>query len=74
MVDIRPFNAIRYSKKAGSIANLVAQPYDKIDLAMQKNYYEKSIYNYCRLILPMEKNKYEVAQKRLFEWINDGIL
>jgi uncharacterized protein (DUF1015 family) len=74
LVDIRPFNAIRYSKKAGSIANLVAQPYDKIDLAMQKNYYEKSIYNYCRLILPIEKNKYEAAQKRFFEWINDGIL
>ncbi|MBK5133237.1 hypothetical protein JJE00_02260 [Candidatus Bathyarchaeota archaeon] len=50
MVDIRPFRAIRYSKKAGSIVDLVTQPYDKIDPSLQHTYYEKSFYNYCRLI------------------------
>jgi uncharacterized protein (DUF1015 family) len=51
MVDIKPFKAIRYTEKAGSIENLITQPYDKIDQQMQKEYYEKSPYNYCRLIL-----------------------
>ncbi|MCW3997659.1 MAG: DUF1015 domain-containing protein [Candidatus Bathyarchaeota archaeon] len=74
MVDIRPFKAIRYSKKAGSIIDLITQPYDKIDSLMQRSYYNKSIYNYCRLILPIENNKYEVAQKRIVEWMNNQIL
>ena len=47
--------------KAGNPENLITQPYDKIDPEMQKEYYEKSPYNYCRLILPFEENKYEVA-------------
>jgi uncharacterized protein (DUF1015 family) len=41
---------------------------------MQKEYYQKSPYNYCRLILPMEPNKYEVAQQRIEQWLNEGIL
>ena len=61
MVDIRPFKAIGYTQKAGDAENLITQPYDKIDLEMQKEYYAKSPYNYCRLILPLEENKYQVA-------------
>jgi uncharacterized protein (DUF1015 family) len=52
----------------------MSQPYDKIDLEMQKEYYQKSLYNYCRLILPMEKNKYQAAQKRIEQWLKEGIL
>lgn len=74
MVDVRPFKAITYSKNAGSIVNLVSQPYDKIDSSMQRNCYEKSVYNYCRLILPSEENKYEVVKNRLNEWIDNKIL
>jgi len=74
LVDIRPFRAIRYTKKAGNPANLITQPYDKIDFALQKEYYEKSAYNYCRLILPIEHNKYETAQQRIQKWLNEGIL
>ena len=74
MVDIRPFKSIMYSKKAGPIANLVSQPYDKIDSSMQRSYYEKSVYNFCRLVLPSEENKYEVAKNRLAEWIDNKIL
>ena len=39
MVDIRPFRAIRYTERAGDPENLITQPYDKIDPAMQKEYY-----------------------------------
>ena len=74
MVDIRPFKAIRYTEKAGDPANLICQPYDKIDPEMQKQYYRKSPYNYCRVILPLEENKYQVAQQRLEQWQKEGIL
>ena len=74
MVDIRPFNAIRYTQKAGNPENLITQPYDKIDAEQQKEYYQKSPYNYCRLILPMEENKYQMAQLRIEQWLKEGIL
>ena len=74
MVDIRPFRAIRYTEKAGDPTNLLTQPYDKITPALQRDYYNKSAYNYCRLILPIENNKYEAAQQRIQKWLIDGIL
>ena len=74
MADIKPFKAIRYTKKAGEPEDLITQPYDKIDAALQKEYYEKSVYNYCRLILPKENNKYETARQRIRDWLSEGIL
>ena len=74
MVDIRPFKAIRYTQKAGDLEKLISQPYDKIDKEMQKEYYQKSPYNYCRIILPMEENKYEVAKQRIEQWLKEDIL
>jgi uncharacterized protein (DUF1015 family) len=74
LVDIRPFKAIRYTSEAGDLENLITQPYDKIDLQMQKEYYAKSPYNYCRLILPIEENKYQVANNRILKWLNEGIM
>lgn len=74
MVDIRAFRAIRYTEHAGNPANLITEPYDKIDPTLQRAYYEKSPYNYCRLILPMEPNKYELAQQRIQTWLRDGIM
>ncbi len=74
MVDIRPFKAIRYTSKAGNPENLITQPYDKIDAQMQKEYYAKSLYNYCRLILPIEENKYQIANERITQWLKEGIM
>jgi len=74
MVDIRPFRAIRYTEQAGDPKNLITQPYDKIDNGLQKEYYEKSAYNYCRLILPMGENKYEIARQQTQKWMREGIL
>jgi len=74
MVDIKPFRAIRYTEKAGNIKDLVAQPYDKIDQDMQREYYEKSPYNYCRLILPIEENRYQTVHQRIYEWLNEHIM
>jgi uncharacterized protein (DUF1015 family) len=74
LVDIRPFKAIRYTQKAGDLEKLISQPYDKIDKEMQKEYYQKSPYNYCRIILPIEENKYEAAKQRIEQWLKGGIL
>ncbi len=74
MVDIRPFRSIRYTEKAGDPKYLITQPYDKITPALQKEYYEKSAFNYCRLILPVENNKYEAAQQRIQKWLGEGII
>jgi uncharacterized protein (DUF1015 family) len=74
LVDIRPFKAILYTTKAGDPENLITQPYDKIDLQMQIEYYAKSPYNYCRLILPLEENKYQVAKERMMRWLKEGII
>jgi uncharacterized protein (DUF1015 family) len=74
LVDIRPFKAIRYTKNAGDLETLISQPYDKIDKEMQKEYYQKSPYNYCRIILPIEENKYEVAKQRIDQWLIEDIL
>jgi len=74
LVDIRPFKAILYTRKAGNPENLITQPYDKIDPEQQKEYYQKSAYNYCRVILPLEENKYQAAQQRIERWLKEGIL
>jgi uncharacterized protein (DUF1015 family) len=74
MVEIRPFRSIRYTEKAGDYKNLIAQPYDKIDQNMQKEYHKKSEYNYCRLTLPIEENRYEISKQRINRWMNEGIL
>jgi uncharacterized protein (DUF1015 family) len=74
MVDIKPFKAIRYTEKAGKLKNLITQPYDKIDQDLQREYYEKSPYNYCRLILPMEENRYEAVHQRIYEWLSEHVL
>ena len=74
MVDVRPFRAIRYTEKAGPLKSLITQPYDKINQDMQREYYEKSPYNYCRLILPLEENRYATVHQRLYEWLNERIL
>ena len=73
MVEIRPFRGIKYTKKAGDLADLVVQPYDKIDAKMQDEYYSKSEYNFCRLNLPKEENRYEIAKERLEKWKAEGI-
>ncbi|MCK4440058.1 DUF1015 domain-containing protein, partial [Candidatus Bathyarchaeota archaeon] len=41
---------------------------------MQKEYYKKSEYNYCRLTLPIEENRYETSKQRIRQWMNKEIL
>ena len=81
MATVKPFPPYRYTPKAGDPANLLTQPYDKINPAMQAKYLAASPYNLVRVILgerhssdnPSD-NVYTRAAKYLDEWIRDGIL
>jgi len=71
MVEIRPFRAIRYTAKAGDLKQLITQPYDKITPDTQKKYLERSPYNYCRLILPVEEDRYASARSSLDRFLTE---
>jgi uncharacterized protein (DUF1015 family) len=81
LATLKPFQPYRYTSKAGDPANLLTQPYDKINPAMQAKYLAASPYNLVRVILgerhssdgPSD-NVYTRAAKHLEDWIRDGIL
>jgi uncharacterized protein (DUF1015 family) len=81
LARIYPFQPYRYSEKAGSLGNLVTQPYDKISPAMRTRYLSLSPYNLVRVILGEPRpgdsdqdNVYTRAAGFLNEWIASGIL
>jgi uncharacterized protein (DUF1015 family) len=82
MADIRGFRAYRYDLgHVGSLADVVAPPYDVIDPALQQALYAKSSYNVIRLILNKEEptdseadNRYTRAAACLRDWQQLGIL
>lgn len=80
MAQIHPFAAYRYSSFAGSLNQLVTQPYDKISLSMQARYLALSPYNFVRIILgeryPADgpaDNAYTRARRHLDAWVDEGI-
>jgi uncharacterized protein (DUF1015 family) len=81
MADIFPFHPYRYTAAAGTLENLVTQPYDKISPEMREGYLEASPYNLVRIILgkpaPDDSeagNVYTRAARHLEDWIGAGIL
>jgi uncharacterized protein (DUF1015 family) len=81
LATVKPFRPYRYTSKAGDPANLLTQPYDKINPAMQAKYLAASPYNLVRVILgersssdSTSDNVYTRAAKHLEEWTRDGIL
>ena len=76
MVEIRPFKAIHYNASVlgRDLSKVITQPYDKIDAKMQEEYYRRHEYNFVKLILPREENRYEIAAMRLKEWKEKGII
>jgi uncharacterized protein (DUF1015 family) len=81
LAQIYPFRPLRYTEKAGSLANNVTQPYDKISPAMQARYLSLSPYNLVRVILGERKpddsetdNPYTRAAAYLNDWISKGAL
>ncbi len=81
MALVRPFAAYRYDLGRVNAADVVTQPYDKITPAMQQAYFERSPYNFVRLILGAQlasdtpqNNVYTRASRSLADWINEGVL
>jgi len=81
VATIQPFQPYRYTAKAGDPAQLLTQPYDKINPAMQTAYLAASPYNLVRVILGERfasdddsNSVYTRAAKYLDDWIRDGIL
>ncbi len=75
MVELKPFKGIQYNKeKVEDMDKVITQPYDKISDEKQVEYYQTNEHNYCKLILPKEENRYEMAAQRLKEWMGENIL
>lgn len=81
MARVFPFQAYRYTAKAGDPANLVTQPYDKIYPAMRERYLAASPYNLVRIVLGETRdsdsgadNVYTRAAGYLDAWIGQGVL
>ena len=81
LARITPFQPYRYTQKAGDLANLVTQPYDKISSAMRTRYLSLSPHNLVRVILGESRpddteaeNVYSRAAGYLRDWIAEGIL
>lgn len=81
MANIHPFRAYRYTSKAGTLQDLVTQPYDKISPDMQAAYLKKSPHNLVRVILgehfpgDSEKNNVYTRAREFFnEWIAQGLI
>ena len=81
MARLFPFRALRYDPTAVNMADVVTQPYDKIDSAMQERYYNLSPYNLVRIVLGKkqpddndERNVYTRAAETLKKWRAEHIL
>ncbi len=82
MARLFPFRALRYDPTRVNLTDVVTQPYDKINPAMQDAYYAASPYNLIRVILgkhlPADTeagpNVYTRAASTLNEWRAEGIL
>lgn len=79
MAEIRTIKALRYTDKAGPLADNVCPPYDIISKDERAKLIAKSPFNLVNLELPVDEDcpggdKYAFAGKKLQEWINGGIL
>ena len=71
MADAQPFRAVRYSRAAGQLADLVAPPYDAVDDEERTALYTRSPYNVVHVTLPESADE---AGRLYREWLADGVL
>jgi uncharacterized protein (DUF1015 family) len=82
MADVSAFRAYRYDLGSiGTLADVIAPPYDVIDQDLQASLYERSPCNIVRLILNREeaddtpgRNRYTRAGQFLRDWKESGVL
>jgi len=71
MADVQPFRAVRYSGAAGSLADLVAPPYDAVDEAERTQLFTRSPYNVVHITLPESPDE---ASRLYRDWLSTGVL
>jgi uncharacterized protein (DUF1015 family) len=71
MADVQPFRAVRYTGAAGSLADLVAPPYDAVGEDERAQLYTRSPYNVVHMTLPRSPDD---ARRLYREWLGEGIL
>jgi uncharacterized protein (DUF1015 family) len=75
VADVRPLNALHYVPDAvGSIADVVAPPYDVIDEEQRAALLARSPFNVVEIDLPRGERPYEKAAETLEAWTMEGIL
>ena len=78
VADVLPLLAVHYDlDKVGSLAEVLAPPYDVIDDAQRAELAARSPYNAVELDLPRKPgggDPYEYAAELLAKWIEDGAL
>jgi uncharacterized protein (DUF1015 family) len=72
MADLQPLRTLRYEPaEVGSLADVVAPPYDVIDDSMRAELAERSPYNVVHVDLPPS---YEDAAETMRDWRGRGVL
>ena len=75
MAEIRPFRALRFTKAAGSLEQLLCPPYDIISEQQRQEYLKTNPNNIIRLELPREgENPYATASNVLKNMLANGVL
>ena len=80
MAEIKHIRGIRYNQeKIGSFEKVITLPYDKIEPELQKDYYERSPFNFVRIILGNDEiegkeEKYAKARAYIQNWLNENVL
>ncbi|MGH7886040.1 MAG: DUF1015 domain-containing protein [Thermodesulfobacteriota bacterium] len=77
MAEIKAFKGIRYNPdKISNFTQVVAPPYDVINVAEQDGFYKKDPFNVIRLILSKGEGdkKYSDASNTFNDWLKNNIL
>lgn len=78
MAEIKAFNGLRFTEKAGEIGQLCCPPYDIISAEQRNQFLNTNPNNIIRLELPKTQNEnddaYENARACLNNWLSDSIL
>jgi uncharacterized protein (DUF1015 family) len=71
VAEVKPFRAVRYGERAGSLDTLVAPPYDVISPAEREELAARNEHNVVRLTLPVDESE---AGRTWRAWRDDGTL
>ena len=81
MAGVKAFRALRYTAKAGALADLIAPPYDIIGAEERRRLAARGPYSHVHLSLPegedeggLLESRYQHARGILSQWLANGIV